>query len=124
LIFLEASENFIQGESLLCLKDLASLHTLKLANNKIAKLEDLKPLIDLKNLKNLDLQGNPCQKLADYRKYVLDIMPGLEVLDSFDRQGKEVVSDDSSDYGEEGEEEMEEMDEEEEKKMIEGLTDA
>lgn len=52
---LELNENFIKGEDLVNLKHLASLTTLKLANNQITDLESLNHIKSLVQLKNLDL---------------------------------------------------------------------
>jgi Ran GTPase-activating protein (RanGAP) involved in mRNA processing and transport len=76
----------------------------------------------LKNLKNLDLTGNPVTESKTYRDKMLEIFPGLEVLDCLDKEGNEVLSegeedeeyDDEDGYGDEdslgeGEEDEEEL---------------
>ena len=78
--------------------------TLKLANNKIQNLDDLKTLSSFKNLKNLDLEENAVTKIEGYRNKVFGLLPQLEVLDDHDAENNSVVSSENEDsYGEEGE---------------------
>jgi hypothetical protein len=78
--------------------------TLKLANNKIQNLDDLKTLSSFKNLKNLDLEENAVTKIEGYRNKVFGLLPQLEVLDGHDAENNSVVSSENDDsYGEEGE---------------------
>jgi len=37
----------------------------------------------LKGLKHLTLHGNPCSKMAGYRKHLIDMLPNLFCLDEF-----------------------------------------
>jgi Ran GTPase-activating protein (RanGAP) involved in mRNA processing and transport len=55
----------------------------------------------LKNLKNLDLTGNPVTESKTYRDKMLEIFPGLEVLDCLDKEGNEVLSEGEEDYDDE-----------------------
>jgi len=107
----ELQENKLSGDQLKHLSKYAeTLVVLKLAANKFAELNDLKPLTELKSLKNLDLMGNDVTDVADYKKKVWEMLPGLEVLDGYNKEGEEVLSEDSDDfdlYGEEGEMDME-----------------
>jgi acidic leucine-rich nuclear phosphoprotein 32 family member A/C/D len=81
--------------------------TLKLASNRIATLKDLEPLAELKCLKNLDLENNEVTKVQGYKEAVWKLIPSLEILDNFDKEGNEVLSDsDEDDYGEEAEDEL------------------
>jgi Leucine-rich repeat (LRR) protein len=65
------AENQIPGAELAHLAAYAeSLHTLKLASNKIAKLSDLEALKSLKCLKNLDLENNEVAKEKGYSDFV------------------------------------------------------
>jgi len=105
---LELAENQLTGAELLHLTKYAeSLHTLKIASNRISSLKDLEPLKELKCLKNLDLENNEVTKVEGYKAKVWEMIPSLEVLDNFDKEGCEVLSDDE-DYGEEDEQELDE----------------
>lgn len=85
-----------------------TLQVLKLASNKIATFDDVSSLATLKCLRNLDLENNPITKLAGYKDHMFKLIPTLELLDGYDKEGEEVFSedddDDIDDYGEEGEE--------------------
>mmetsp|Transcript_55618 Transcript_55618/g.130309 ORF Transcript_55618/g.130309 Transcript_55618/m.130309 type:complete len:223 (+) Transcript_55618:252-920(+) len=64
------------------LKDvLPSVHTLMLANNSILNLRDLNPLVNLPALQRLVLIDNNVTKQPNYRLYVINLLPGLMVLD-------------------------------------------
>lgn len=107
---LELAENQLLGSELVHLqKYAASLNTLKLASNRITTLKELEPLSELKCLKNLDLENNEVVKVAGYKDAVWKMIPSLEILDNFDKEGNEVLSDsEDEDYGEEGEGELDE----------------
>lgn len=88
---------------------------LRLANNKIASVEDVKSLGALKSLANLDLVENPVCSSEEYKRdAIFDAIPSLEVLDFVCKNGDEYESDDE-DYDEElflgegGEDEMEQL---------------
>ena len=99
---LELAENSIKGDELKHLVKYANtLEVLKLANNKISKLEDLEPLKALTKLKNLDLDMNDVTEVAGYKDKVWQMFKDLQVLDRFNKEGEEVSSDDL-DYDDEG----------------------
>ena len=84
------------------------LAVLKLCNNKIDTLDELKCLKDLKALLKLDLTGNKVCEVENYTEKVFEMLPTLEVLDCQDKEGEFVESDDDDeDYGEEGELDLE-----------------
>ncbi|ETW87574.1 hypothetical protein HETIRDRAFT_443290 [Heterobasidion irregulare TC 32-1] len=58
-----------------------NLTTLVLTNNNIQELGDLEPLRELKGLKYLTLLGNPVQEKKWYREWIAWRIPGLRVLD-------------------------------------------
>eukprot|EP00040_Diaphanoeca_grandis_P011186 m.57306 g.57306 ORF g.57306 m.57306 type:complete len:237 (-) comp22363_c1_seq1:251-961(-) len=58
-----------------------SLEELNLSNNLIAELGDLKPLAKLAKLSRVCLTGNPVAKLANYRMYLIFLLPELKLLD-------------------------------------------
>lgn len=67
----------------------------------------------LDNLRSLDLTGNPVTEIKDYKEKVQDIFPNLEVLDGYDKDGKEVISEDEDEYGDEHDDYEEDEDAEE-----------
>ncbi len=60
---------------------LPGLENLILANNRLARLEDLAPLGDIPTLERVSLQGNPVSKHRNYRLYLIALLPKLRVLD-------------------------------------------
>lgn len=63
-------------------KQLPSLHTLILTNNRILDLSDLEPLkVFSLTLKHLSLLDNPVTKKAHYRYFVISKLPNLRTLD-------------------------------------------
>jgi U2 small nuclear ribonucleoprotein A' len=58
-----------------------NLRTLILTNNNVAELGDLEPLKDLKALQYLSLLGNPVREKKWYREWLAWRLPGLRVLD-------------------------------------------
>jgi U2 small nuclear ribonucleoprotein A' len=52
-----------------------------LCNNRVASLSDLDPLSCLRSLRTLSLLHNPVSRLADYRLYVIHLLPHLHSLD-------------------------------------------
>lgn len=113
---LELSDNFIAIIPIEMVKGLANLMSLKLAGNNIINLESLEALKELPNLQSLDLAGNPVCKVADYETKVREMLLHVEVLDSHDKEGKSVASEDDYSEGdddgedEDGEDEMDEED--------------
>jgi hypothetical protein len=62
-------------------------------------------------LKNIDFENNEVAKLSNYKTHMFTLLPQLEVLDGFNKNGEEVESEESEesdygDYGEEGEAEL------------------
>lgn len=101
---LEAAENQLTGSNLAELQQYSdTLAVLKLANNKISNLDDLKTLTSFKSLKNLDLVENPVTKIEDYRNKIFRLLPQLEVLDGRNTDNQSVQSSEEDEYGEEGE---------------------
>ncbi|KAI0029154.1 leucine-rich repeat-domain-containing protein [Vararia minispora EC-137] len=58
-----------------------NLTTLVLTNNAISELGDLEPLRQLRNLRHLSLLGNPVREKKWYREWLAWRLPGLRVLD-------------------------------------------
>ena len=109
---LELNDNKLHGQELKQLTKYTNLYTLKFANNLIKGYEDLEPLVlflsliilflqkSLKNLSNLDLTGNPIAQKPDYKDKLFEMFPKLEVLDQYDKEGNEVISEgDDDEYG-------------------------
>ena len=59
-------------------------------------------------LKNIDLENNEVAKLSNYKTHMFSLLPQLEVLDGYNKNGEEVESEESDygAYGEEGEAEL------------------
>lgn len=108
----ELADNFLKGAELAHLCQCENLETIKLANNKIASIDDLKCFTSLKKLQSLDLLGNPVCDVDSYQEKMWEMIPTLLSLDGLNEEGDEVDSD-MDDYGddygaEEGEEELDE----------------
>ena len=114
---LELNENNIKGEELVNLKHLTGLSVLKLANNKISSLDHLECLKAIPNLINLDLVGNEITKIEGYTQKVFEMLSTLSILDGKNKEGVEIISqesDEDEEYGgEDGEEDDEDFDQEE-----------
>lgn len=108
IVRIEAAENQITGAELSNLQKYSdTLVVLKLANNRILNIDEIKTLSSFKKLKNLDLGQNPITKIEGYRDKIFALLPELEVLDGHDRENQSVLSDINQDsYGEEGEQEL------------------
>ena len=105
---IEAAENQLTGSSLAELQQFSgSLQVLKLANNRIANIDEIVHLTSFKKLENLDLVENPITKVDGYRQKIFEKLPQLKVLDGRDQDDNSVQSSDEdeygAEYGEEGE---------------------
>jgi hypothetical protein len=96
---LELSDNELTAADLEKLTALKALTELHLNGNKIATVKDLEALKNLKALKILmiietDLSNNN----ENYRAELFELLPQVEIIDGFDRDGQEVdLDDDESD---------------------------
>ena len=79
------------------------LVVLKLSNNRIATLDQIKQLAPLDKLVHLDISDNEVCNLENYKDKVYEILPNLQILDGHDRDGNSFLSEDDEMYGEEGE---------------------
>jgi len=61
--------------------NLVSLQELYLRKNKITNLQEVQYLSQLPRLSVLWLSDNPCSNSANYRKYVIRMLPNLTKLD-------------------------------------------
>ena len=87
------------------------LKVLKLSNNQLKSLSDiLVGLASCAKLESLDLTNNPCvgEDQEAYTKDVRSKLPKLEVLDGFNKEGQEVVSDEDEDEDDEDDEDDDE----------------
>lgn len=78
-------------------------------------MDEVKGLAKCAQLESLDLSQNPVAALEDYKDQVRGALPKLDVLDSFNKAGDEVVSEDeeSEEDEEDGEDDEEDDDEDE-----------
>ena len=58
-----------------------NIEILKLGNNCISSLNEVKKLCKLQYLKHLDLIGNPICELANYTDKIFKELPELDILD-------------------------------------------
>lgn len=99
-----------------------NLRVLKISNNQIKTLEEVKGLAACQHLESLDVSQNPVAALEDYAQQVRALLPKLDVLDSFNKAGDEVVSeeDESEEEEEDGEDDEEDDEEREDEDDEEG----
>ena len=92
-----------------------NLRVLKLSNNHIKTLDELTGLTKCEKLESLDISKNPiAEELGkEYEAKVRELLPKLEILDGYNKEGQEVVSEDESDEEDEDEEGEEGEDDEE-----------
>lgn len=64
------------------------LEKLRLSNNPISSLDELKTLSQLENLQVLDLMDCPITKINNYREEVFKTLPKLKVLDMMYQDGE------------------------------------
>lgn len=118
LVLLILSDNFISG-GLDALAELPSLEELNLSNNKIASLDDLKPLAPM-GLISLDLYQCPIVKNVgvNYREEVFKLLPGLKFLDNYDKNNVERNLDDEENDDDEEQDDYEDEDEDEDDERV------
>lgn len=89
------------------MKNCPKLYKIKLEDNNIENLDNLKCLANYK-IKKINLKGNPIvTSVPNYRDELFQIAPSLESVDDLNREGQEV---ESTDYN--GEEDDGEFDDE------------
>lgn len=94
LVRLELCDNKLPPSSLSLLSQLKNLQALSLGGNYIKSLEDLSPLKAIDSLNDLDLLGCEINMMEDYRDKVFEILPQLQILDNYDREGNDLDEDD------------------------------
>ena len=109
LVDLSLNDNRIAG-GLDGLRGCVGLKQLSLANNKLADVDELKPLADDLTLSVLELEANPLTQSDDYHEKVMTMMPTLNVLDGRDEFGKEIDEDSDEDEDDEDDDEDDEDD--------------
>jgi len=85
-----------------------SLTTLAVANNRIASVDDLKPLADELTLSSLEVEQCPLTQTEGYFETIMSMMPTLNSLDGRDEFGNEVGDEDDEDEDDEGDEDDDE----------------
>ncbi|CAI2374923.1 unnamed protein product [Moneuplotes crassus] len=88
---LELADNNIAG-GLGALSKYPNLKNLKLCGNKIKSIDDVAELKPLSKLENLDFIETPLSKTEDYKKKIWELFENLKVLDNFDKDGEECLS--------------------------------
>ena len=73
------------------------MQSLSLGSNKIHNLEELKALSTLRDIVQLDCSDCPVAEVPEYRKFVFEMLPSLEILDNTNKNNEEMVySDDQN----------------------------
>ena len=90
---LELNENKLDGSDLnIIIKQCPNLRKLKLENNNITDITNLKNLLGL-NIKKINLSGNPFIKdNPDYKNKLFDIFLSLISIDGTDKEGNDIES--------------------------------
>lgn len=81
--------NRLGGAELVHLSHLKGLKWLSLFENVIKDVDDFKALKGLP-LEHLEIIGNDVTKSAEYRKRLFEVIPTLQIIDGWGRDGKEV----------------------------------
>ena len=109
---LELSDNELTSADLEKLANLQALTELHLNEAKLDSVKDLQPLKALKALKILQVLETPLAKTDNYRAEIFALLPNLDVVDSFDKEGNEVElssdEDDGDSFGSDEESDEEE----------------
>ncbi|CBZ53749.1 putative inhibitor-1 of protein phosphatase type 2A [Neospora caninum Liverpool] len=107
---LELTDNHISGGLEALVKSFPNIKRLQLGGNYFRNFEVLEPLKGLGSLEHLGLDMSPISNQSDYRQKVFEMFPRLLVLDSTDKDGKEVEAADSDEEDEEEYDDDEEAD--------------
>jgi len=103
LQILEIRQNKLDGSDLSTIKELyPELYKLKLGENKISSLDNLKALSG-SNVRKLELSSNPAAT-GEYRSTLFGLLSGLETVDRNTKEGEEIDSTIYEDEEGEGEE--------------------
>ena len=102
---IELSDNHIKGEDLSNLTKYKNLSKLRIANNNIKNIDEIKSLESLSELTYIDLTDSPVTNKENYREKLFNIFKKLKYLDGVDKDGK--VCEEEEDDNEEEEEELE-----------------
>ena len=112
---IELSDNHIKGEELPNLCKYNNLTELRIANNYIKNLDEIKCLEKLSELAYIDLTECPITKMEKYREKLFEIFKKLKILDGADKDGKEQEDDNDDDEEDELDEEDKEFIDDEKK---------
>ena len=90
---LELNENKLDGRDLnIIIKQCPNLRKLKLENNNITDIKNLKNLLGL-NIKKINLKGNPFIKdNPDYKNKLFEIFLSIISIDGTDKEGNDIES--------------------------------
>jgi AP-4 complex subunit epsilon-1 len=114
---LDLTDNSISGEELSKLTQYKNLVKLKLSNNPIKTLDEVKKLKVLSNLELLDLTDCPVSNNVNFNEELFKLFPKLKSLNGYSKDGNSVMSsedenDDNEEDDYEDDEELNENDEE------------
>ena len=104
------NDNHLKGEELNNLCKYKNLIDLRIANNDIKKIEEIKCLEKLPELEILDFTDSPITQIKNYRETIFENFKKLKYLDLEDKNGKVLEEDDDEDEEDEIEEDKEFID--------------
>ena len=119
---MELNKNKLTGEELeKLINKYPKLYKLKIEENAIESIDDLKCLSKLEELKKINVQGNPfCEKNENYKDEIFKILGKIITVDSQTKDGNKIDStiydeddEDDEEFGEIEDDEFIEEDDEE-----------
>lgn len=116
---MELNNNKLTGEELeKLINKYPKLYKLKIEENAIESIDDLKCLSKLEELKKINVQGNPfCEKNENYKDEIFKILGKIITVDSQTKEGNKIDStisdEDDEEFGEIEDDEFIEEDDEE-----------
>ena len=116
---MELNNNKLTGEELeKLINKYPKLYKLKIEENAIESIDDLKCLSKLEELKKINVQGNPfCEKNENYKDEIFKILGKIITVDSQTKEGNKIDStisdEDDEEFGEIEDDEFIDEDDEE-----------
>lgn len=106
LSVLELTDNHLNSVEMLkyIVTNYPNLRKLEIGGNHFKNIKDFEELKALSKLEKLGVQFNPCAEDNNYRKSLFELLPTVKVIDCYNKEGNEVLSDDEEDDEEDEEE--------------------
>ena len=102
---IDLSENFLDENEFIKLKDYPFLSEIYFVNNKVKNFDTIKIMNSSRNLHLIDLSENPINSIKDYRKNFFDSFPRLIFLDGIGKNNELFQDFEDNEENEEEEEE-------------------